>query len=87
MAAIKAYFDPAACSAPATSYNENRKEALLLKIAVCIKQVPATQDAKMDPDKGVLLRDSAAARLNPYDVFAIEAALRLKEGTAAPSPP
>lgn len=52
-----------------------------MKIAVCIKQVPATQDAKMDPDKGVLLRDSAAARLNPYDVFAIEAALRLKEGT------
>lgn len=62
MAAIKAYFDPAACSAPATSYNENRKEALLLKIAVCIKQVPATQDAKMDPDKGVLLPGTAPPR-------------------------
>lgn len=50
-----------------------------MSIAVCIKQVPATQDAKMDPEKGTLIREGAAMAINPYDLFAIEAALRLKD--------
>lgn len=50
-----------------------------MKIIVCIKQVPSASEVRMDPEKGVLLRGTAEARLNPYDAFAIEAALRLRE--------
>lgn len=49
-----------------------------MKIIVCIKQVPATSEVRMDPERGVLLRDSAESRLNPYDAVAVEAALRLR---------
>ena len=51
----------------------------MLNIAVCIKQVPASDTVAMDAQKGVLLREGHAARINPYDLVAIEAALRLKE--------
>ncbi len=51
-----------------------------MKIAVCVKQVPASQDAKMDPERGTLIRDGAVAT-NPYDLFAVEAALRIREQT------
>lgn len=50
-----------------------------MNIVVCIKQVPASAEVRMDPETGVLLRDSAEGRLNPYDAVAIEAALRLRE--------
>ncbi|MGI6151025.1 MAG: electron transfer flavoprotein subunit beta/FixA family protein [Christensenellales bacterium] len=50
-----------------------------MKIIACIKQVPATSEVRMDPEKGVLLRGTAKTRLNPYDAYAIEAALRLRE--------
>lgn len=50
-----------------------------MKIAVCIKQVPATQEVTMDPRTGTLVRDGAAARTNPYDLPAVEVALRLRE--------
>jgi electron transfer flavoprotein beta subunit len=44
-------------------------------IGVCIKQVPAG-NAKMDSETGVLVRGSAEGTLNPYDLYALEAALR-----------
>ena len=50
-----------------------------MKIIVCIKQVPASSEVQMDPKKGVLLRGTAQTRLNPYDAYAVEAALRLRE--------
>ena len=50
-----------------------------MRIAVCIKQVPASQEAKMDPQKGVLIRDGTQMTINPYDLFAIEIALRFRE--------
>lgn len=50
-----------------------------MKIAVCVKQVPATQEVTMDPRTGTLVRDGAAARTNPYDLPAVEVALRLRE--------
>lgn len=36
----------------------------------------------MDPDKGILIRCGEAARLNPYDYYAVEAALRIREMAA-----
>lgn len=50
-----------------------------MKIVVCIKQVPGTSQVEIDPVTGVLKRDGAAAKINPYDLYALETALRLKE--------
>lgn len=50
-----------------------------MKIVVCIKQVPGTSQVEIDEATGVLKRDGAAAKINPYDLYALEAALRLKE--------
>lgn len=50
-----------------------------MNILVCIKQVPGTSNVEVDPVTGVLKRDGVASKLNPYDLFAIELALQLKE--------
>jgi electron transfer flavoprotein beta subunit len=50
-----------------------------VRIIVCIKQVPSTSNVEIDPVTGVLKRDGVESKLNPYDLFAIEAALRIKE--------
>lgn len=54
-----------------------------MKITVCIKQVPATNDIRMDPVTNTIIRDSAEAVLNPFDAYAIEEAVRIKEKTCA----
>lgn len=51
----------------------------MLNIVVCIKQVPGTSDVKVDPVTGVLIRDGVAGKMNPYDLYALELGLRLKE--------
>lgn len=50
-----------------------------MKILVCIKQVPGTSNVQVDPITGVLIRDGVESKMNPYDLFALETALRLKE--------
>ena len=50
-----------------------------MNIIVCVKQVPATSNVVMDEETGVLKRDSAAAKLNPYDLYALEMAFSLRE--------
>lgn len=50
-----------------------------MKIVVCIKQVPGTSQVEIDEQTGVLKRDGAAAKINPYDLYALETAMRLKE--------
>lgn len=50
-----------------------------MKIIVCIKQVPGTTQVEIDEKTGVLKRSAAAAKMNPYDLYAIETALQLKE--------
>jgi electron transfer flavoprotein beta subunit len=51
----------------------------LKKIAVLIKQVPATENVKIDPETGVMMREGLAVEVNPLDLHAIEASVRLKE--------
>ena len=46
---------------------------------VCIKQVPDTTEVKMDPEKGTLIREGVPAIINPFDMYAIEEGIRLKE--------
>jgi electron transfer flavoprotein beta subunit len=54
-----------------------------MKIVTCIKQVPASSDVQVDPITGVLIRDGNNTKMNPYDLYAIETALRIKEETNA----
>lgn len=50
-----------------------------MKIIVCIKQVPDTAHVKLDPVTHTLRREGVAAVINPFDLFALEAGLRLRE--------
>lgn len=54
-----------------------------MNIVVCIKQVPASSDVKVDPVTGVLIRDGNNTKMNPYDLYGIETALRIKEQNGA----
>lgn len=49
-----------------------------MKIVVCVKQVPASIEVKLDPVTSTIMRESAASILNPFDEFAIEEAVKLK---------
>ncbi|MBN1583223.1 MAG: electron transfer flavoprotein subunit beta/FixA family protein [Anaerolineae bacterium] len=46
---------------------------------VCIKQVPDTTDVKIDPERGTLIREGVPSVVNPFDEYAIEEGVRLKE--------
>jgi len=50
-----------------------------MDIVVCIKQVPDTTDVKIDPKTNTLMREGVAAIINPFDMYAIEEAIRVKE--------
>ncbi|MCH4123575.1 MAG: electron transfer flavoprotein subunit beta/FixA family protein [Levilactobacillus sp.] len=50
-----------------------------MKIVVCIKQVPETNDVKIDPVTHNLDRRGLAGVMNPFDKNAIELALTLKD--------
>jgi electron transfer flavoprotein beta subunit len=50
-----------------------------VRIIVCIKQVPGTTKVEIDPETGVLKRDGVESKMNPYDLYALEAGLRIKE--------
>ena len=54
-----------------------------MKIAVCIKQVPGATQVEIDQDTGTLKRDGVPAKMNPFDLYAIETAMRIKEATNA----
>ena len=50
-----------------------------LNIVVCIKQVPETTEVEIDPETGRLKREEVAAVVNPFDEYAVEEGLRLRE--------
>jgi electron transfer flavoprotein beta subunit len=50
-----------------------------MNIVVCLKQVPGTTQVKIDPQTNTLIRQGVAAILNPFDAYALEEAVRLRE--------
>ncbi len=50
-----------------------------MKILVCIKQVPGTTKVQINPETGTLVREGVEAVVNPFDEYAIEEAIRIKE--------
>ncbi len=54
-----------------------------MNIIVCVKQVPDTNEVKIDPVKGTLIRDGVPSIMNPDDKAALEASLRQKDRDGA----
>ena len=50
-----------------------------MNIVVCIKQVPDTTNVRIDPETNTLVRSGVQSIINPFDMYAIEEAVRLKE--------
>jgi electron transfer flavoprotein beta subunit len=50
-----------------------------LNIVVCIKQVPDTTNVRINPETNTLMREGVASIINPFDAYALEEGVRLKE--------
>ncbi|MFH1836582.1 MAG: electron transfer flavoprotein subunit beta/FixA family protein [Candidatus Omnitrophota bacterium] len=50
-----------------------------MKIIVLIKQVPDSTDVKIDPVTNTLKREGVEAIINPFDMYAIEEGIRIRE--------
>lgn len=50
-----------------------------IKIIVCLKQVPGTTEIKINPENNTLIREGVESIINPFDTYAIEEGVRLKE--------
>ena len=50
-----------------------------MNIIVCIKQVPDTTDIRINPETNTLMREGVESIVNPFDMYAIEEALRIRE--------
>ncbi|NNJ11906.1 electron transfer flavoprotein subunit beta/FixA family protein [Chloroflexales bacterium ZM16-3] len=46
---------------------------------VAIKQVPDTSNVRINPETGTLIREGVPTIINPYDIHAVEMAVRIKE--------
>jgi electron transfer flavoprotein beta subunit len=54
-----------------------------MNIVICIKQVPNTNEVKLNPETGTLIRDGIPSIINPDDKAGLEAALALKDKCGA----
>lgn len=54
-----------------------------MHIIVCIKQVPDSAQIRVHPVTNTIMRQGVPTILNPYDLFALEAALRLRDEIGA----
>ncbi len=51
----------------------------MLNIVVCIKQVPATTEVKMNKETNTIIREGVESIINPFDMYALEEALRIRD--------
>jgi hypothetical protein len=68
-----------ACAAPAVAQRVLNPEGPRMHIVVCIKQVPDSAQIRVHPVSNTIMRQGVPAIVNPYDLFALEEALRLKD--------
>ena len=50
-----------------------------MDILVCVKQVPDTTEIKINYETNTLIREGVPSIVNPFDAYALEVAVRLKE--------
>jgi electron transfer flavoprotein beta subunit len=51
-----------------------------MNFAILMKQVPDTDEVRMDPERGVMIRDGVGSIVNPLDLNALESAMRIRGG-------
>lgn len=54
-------------------------ETIRMKIIVCLKQVPESQSVRLDPVTHNLQREGVKSIINPFDLYALEEGLRVRE--------
>ena len=54
-----------------------------MNILVCIKQVPDTTEIRMDPKTNTLIRAGVPSTVNPFDKYALEAAVHVQVALSA----
>lgn len=54
-----------------------------MRIVVCIKEVPDTTDVRIDDENGTLIREGVPSIVNPFDLYALETALKAKDNIGA----
>jgi electron transfer flavoprotein beta subunit len=54
-----------------------------MHIVVCVKQVPDSAQIRVHPVTNTIMRQGVPAIINPFDLFALEEALRIKDSTGA----
>lgn len=50
-----------------------------MNIIICLKQVPGTTEVRIDPETNTLVREGIKNIVNPFDTYALEEGVRLKE--------
>jgi electron transfer flavoprotein beta subunit len=50
-----------------------------MEIIVCIKQVPDTTEVRINPETNTLVREGVPSIINPFDLYAIEEGVRIRE--------
>jgi len=50
-----------------------------MNVIVCLKQVPGTTKVEIDPETNTLIRQGIENIVNPFDTYALEEGVRLKE--------
>jgi len=53
----------------------------LLNVIVCVKQVPGTNEVKINKETNTIIREGVEAIINPFDTYAVEEGLRIKDST------
>ena len=54
-----------------------------MRVVVCVKQVPDTTNVRINPKTNTLMREGVESIVNPFDEYALEEALRLKDSHGA----
>jgi len=54
-----------------------------MHIVVCVKQVPDTANVRINPETNTLMREGVESIVNPFDEYALELALQLKDRNEA----
>ena len=54
-----------------------------MNIVVCVKQVPDSTNVRINPETNTLMREGVESIVNPFDEYALEQALALKDSAGA----
>lgn len=52
-----------------------------MNVIVCVKQVPGTNEVKMNKETNTIIREGVEAIINPFDTYAVEEGLRIRDKT------